>query len=224
MLEDGETVLVAVSGGKDSLLLLHYLIEKRKKVPVDYRIKALHLNTDISPHTHWTGFSDAVAALGVELDTVDISLRSRLAPGRRMNCYWCATQRRMELLKYAEAHGISKIALGHHMDDILETLLMNMMYKAEISTMLPVFRYDRLPFTIIRPLSLVHEKEIVNAVEELGYSGITSVCVCGESAKRKEIRKSLDYLCREGDYIRDSLFRAMENVRPRYLPGEEKPL
>jgi tRNA 2-thiocytidine biosynthesis protein TtcA len=78
--------------------------------------------------------------------------------------------------------------------------------------MLPLFRYDSYPYTVIRPLSLVKESEIVRVIEELGYSGITSTCVCGERSKRKAVRKSLDFLCREGDYIRDTMFRSMSNV------------
>jgi tRNA 2-thiocytidine biosynthesis protein TtcA len=218
MLDDGDTVLVAVSGGKDSLVLLHFLAEKQKSLPVDYTLKALHLNTDVSPHEHWDEYHKAVSSLGVELDSIDLSVLSRLAPGEKMNCYWCSTQRRTELLKYAEKHGCTKIALGHHLDDILETFLMNMLYKAELSTMLPLFRYDSYPYTVIRPLSLVKESEIVGVIEELGYSGITSTCVCGERSKRKEVRKSLDFLCREGDYIRDTIFRSMSNVKERYLP------
>ncbi len=220
MLEDGDTILVAVSGGKDSLVLLHHLVEKQKSLPMKYAITGLHVRTDISYNSRWPEFSKAVTAMGVELDSIDVSLTSRLVPGESMNCYWCATQRRTELLKYAGARGISKIALGHHMDDILETLFMNMMYKAELSTMLPVFTYDNYSCTIIRPLSLVKESEIVRAVDEFGLKGITSVCSCGEHSKRKEIRKSLDYLCREGEYIKDALFRAMENIKPRYLPGD----
>ena len=218
MLDDGDTVLVAVSGGKDSLVLLHYLVEKQKTLPIDYSLKAFHLNTDISPHRHWDGFSRAVSSLGVEMDSVDISIHSRLARGEKMNCYWCSTQRRTEILKYAEKHGCTKIALGHHLDDILETFLMNMLYKGEISTMLPMLRYDSYPYTIIRPLSLVKESEIIAVIEELGYGGITSTCVCGEKSRRKEVRKSLDFLCREGDFVRDNLFRAMGNVKERYLP------
>ena len=218
MLDEGDTVLVAVSGGKDSLVLLHYLVEKRKQLPVNYEIIALHLRTDVSPHEHWREYSEAVFAMGVGLHSIDISLLSRLSPGRKMNCYWCSTQKRAELLKYAIAHGCTKIALGHHMDDILETFLMNMMYRGELSTMLPVFRYDKYPCAVIRPLSLVKENEIVEVIRELGYDGITSVCPCGERTKRKDVRQSLDFLCREGDYVRDSMFRAMGNVNPRYLP------
>ncbi len=223
MLDDGDTVLVAVSGGKDSLVLLHYLVEKQKTLPVDYSIKVLHVSTDVSPHDHWDEYRKAVSSLGVELDSINISILSRLAQGEKMNCYWCFTQRRAELLKYAGKHGCTKIALGHHMDDILETFLMNMMYKSELSTMLPVFRYDSYPYTVIRPLSLVKESEIVQAIGELGYDGITSTCVCGEKSKRKEVRKSLDFMCREGDYIRDTMFRAMGNVKQRYLPNAGSP-
>jgi len=219
MLEDGDTVLVAVSGGKDSLVLLRYLVEKKKHLPVDYSVTALHLRTDIAPPEHWDEYAAAVADMGVELYSIDIPLLSRLGAGRKMNCYWCSTQKRMELLNYALAHGYAKIALGHHMDDILETFLMNMMYKAELSTMLPVFRYDKYPCTVIRPLALVKEREIVEVIRELGYEGITSVCPCSERTKQKEVRESLDFLCREGDFVRDALFRALGNANERYLPS-----
>ncbi|MBN1685626.1 MAG: tRNA 2-thiocytidine biosynthesis protein TtcA [Spirochaetales bacterium] len=219
MLADGDKVLVAVSGGKDSLVLLHYLVNKRKHLPVDYSLKALHLNTDVSPHGHWKEFTKAVAGLGVELDSIDVSVVSRLVPGRKMNCYWCSTQKRGELLAYALANGFTKIALGHHMDDILETFLMNMMYKSELSTMLPVFTYDKYPCTIIRPLALVTEREILQVAEELGYRGITDVCSCSGRTKRAEVKKSLDYLCREGDFVRDAIYKAMGNVKSRYLPN-----
>ena len=81
----------------------------------------------------------------------------RLKPGRSMNCYWCSMQRRTELIRYAMAEGFNKIALGHHLDDIVETLMMNMLYKGQISGMLPILRYEKYPVSIIRPLALCEE-------------------------------------------------------------------
>jgi hypothetical protein len=85
-----------------------------------------------------------------------------------MNCYWCSTQRRTELIRYAMERGFNKIALGHHLDDAVETLLMNMLYKGEIGGMLPLLRYRKYPLSIIRPLVLCEERQLV----EYGKKGL----------------------------------------------------
>ena len=93
-----------------------------------------------------------------------------------MNGWWCSTQRRTELLRYAMANGYNKIALGHHMDDILETLLMNMIGRGELATMPPRLKYDKYPITIIRPLCFVTEARLIEHAKAGGYSGFTCTC------------------------------------------------
>jgi tRNA(Ile)-lysidine synthase TilS/MesJ len=104
------------------------------------------------------------------------------------------------------------------MDDILETFFMNMAYRSELSTMLPVMKYDRYPHTIIRPLALVREREIVELADHLGLAALTRVCPYGEASKRTHFSQAIDLMARAGDFVRDNLFRALANPVPRYLP------
>ena len=219
MLDDGDRILVAVSGGKDSMTLLYHLLQKQHRLPVHYSVAALHIQTDFCKCGKKSGLYDVLKGWGVDYEALEVPVIGRLKPGKKMNCYWCSTQRRMELLKYATAHGFTKIALGHHMDDILETLLMNMAYKSEMSTMVPVMKYDNFPHTVIRPLALVKEREIVSFAKDLGIHNLICTCPYGVSSKRKIVREKLEFLAKDGDYIKDNMFRALSNVNTKYLPG-----
>jgi len=137
MIEPGDRILIAVSGGKDSSCLAWDLAQKRAWWDVPFEIVACHISTDLAS----AGFaapqddswiSTMMAAWQISYVHLEVPVADRLKPNRRMNCYWCSTQRRTELMRYAQANGFNKLALGHHMDDILETLLMNMLKKANL--------------------------------------------------------------------------------------------
>ena len=137
-----------------------------------------------------------------------------------MNCHWCSTQRRTELLRFADEHGFQRIALGHHMDDILETFLMNITRKGEISTMLPCLRYDRYPQWVIRPLAWVTEAETDAYAREIGYEAVRCRCGYDELSHRKVIRKALEAIIEaEGEGARERMMHALHNVEPRYMPS-----
>jgi tRNA 2-thiocytidine biosynthesis protein TtcA len=141
----------------------------------------------------------------------------RLKPGKTMNCYWCSTQRRTELIKYATEHGFNKIALGHHLDDIIETLFMNMMLKSEISTMPPVMAYEKYPVTIIRPLALVEERQILAFAEEKGFGRAVCTCPYGRNSKRRDIRKRIEALTGGSGDTKRNIFESMKHVKDGYL-------
>ena len=134
-----------------------------------------------------------------------------------MNCYWCSSQRRMELMKFAKENGFNKIALGHHLDDIIETLFMNMFYKGEMSTMLPMLKYDNYDVTIIRPLAQVKESQIVKFAEEKGILNLTCSCVYGQNSKRKELKKSISEFIKNNDSIKYNIYKSMQNINLKYM-------
>ena len=135
-----------------------------------------------------------------------------------MNCWWCSTQRRTELNNYAMEHGYNKIALGHHLDDILETLLMNALYKGELSTMPPRLKYDKYPVTIIRPLCFADEQTIIAHARRCGYKSITCTCDYQNNSARKEARKKLEALTGSDTAQKRKLFESLKNIKSEYLP------
>ncbi len=134
-----------------------------------------------------------------------------------MNCYWCATQRRTELSHYAQERGFNKIALGHHMDDMLETLLMNMLHKGEFATMPPVMPYRKFPVTIIRPLALCEERLIVEYAKDRGFLSHTCSCAFNADGERVRTRRRLEALTNGSSLAKRNLFRSMSRIRQDYL-------
>jgi tRNA 2-thiocytidine biosynthesis protein TtcA len=108
-----------------------------------------------------------------------------------MNCYWCSTQRRTELLRYAADHGFNKIALGHHLDDIIETFFMNMTDKGTLLAMPMLLRYRKYPVSLIRPLGYVEEQQIIACAEEKEILKAACTCPFGVNSKRRDIRKRI---------------------------------
>ncbi|HWR10790.1 MAG TPA: tRNA 2-thiocytidine biosynthesis TtcA family protein [Rectinemataceae bacterium] len=219
MIEEGDRILVAVSGGKDSTALACDLAAKRRWWPVNYELRAIHIATDFCNCCKKTKLVSLLESWEIPYVSIDVPVIGRLKPGRSMNCYWCSTQRRTELIRYAMANGFNKIALGHHLDDAVETLLMNMLYKSEISGMLPVLRYKKYPLSIIRPLTLCEESQIVAFAEEKDFRSAACTCPFGRESKRREVRKRIAALTGGSSAMKRSLFESAEHVNGEYLPS-----
>ena len=219
LIRPGDRVLVGLSGGKDSVTLAHQLALKSGGFSVPFEVAAVHIRTEYADLDGLERLEKLAQSVGMPFEQITISVTDRLKPGRRMNCYWCSTQRRTELLRYAEMHGYTRIALGHHMDDILETFLMNMTHKREISTMLPLLKYDRYPQWIIRPLAWVTEEETEAYAKEIGFEAVRCRCGYDTTSKRKEVRRLLEAIIeQEGPGARVRMMEALHNVQMRYMP------
>ncbi|MBU0936578.1 MAG: tRNA 2-thiocytidine biosynthesis TtcA family protein [Spirochaetes bacterium] len=168
MVQRGERILIGASGGKDSAILAYDLAKKKRQGRLNAELLALHVRNDFAPHALSPRLRSLYDQWGIPLATIDVAVEGRLKPGRQMNCYWCSTQRRTELIRYALEHEFTAVALGHHLDDVLETLFMNMMDKAQLSTMPPLLHYNKYPLKIIRPLYLVEEDQLLQFGRQLG--------------------------------------------------------
>jgi len=222
MISPGDRILIGVSGGKDSSCLARDLSMKRSWWDVPFEIEACFIASDmneagLAEKTDDSWIAARMADWGIPYKRIDVPVAGRLKPGETMNCFWCATQRRMELSRYARANGFNKLALGHHMDDILETLFMNMMRKGEFATMPPVMKYNNYPLTVIRPLALCEERQVIACARELGFASHTCTCGFNSEGARKTTRKLIENLTAGSSLAKRNIFKSMSRVKPDYL-------
>ena len=217
LIEDNDKILIGASGGKDSTLLIQYFANRSLRPNRNFEYKALHIKSDFASDFPQE-IKDLFDSWNVPFETIDVNTLERVQEGQKMSCYWCSTQRRTELLKYAIDNGYNKIALGHHMEDILETLLMNMLNKGELAAMPPKLKYDNYPVTIIRPLCYVSENRIIEYAEELGFKKYTCTCTFQDNSTRKEARRLLETITENDNTKKERLFASLKNIHPLYLP------
>ncbi len=217
MIEDGDKILVGASGGKDSTALIHYFANRQKRKDSNFSFTAFHVQSEITPALSGE-LTSVFQSWGVSPITLEVKVLGRLKEGRKMNCWWCATQRRTELLNFALSNGYNKLALGHHLDDVLETLLMNMINKGELSTMAPSMKYRNYPLTVIRPLYYADEKSIIEHGREHAYISCSCSCSYQDNSGRKKARQKLEDLT-DGDIAKKKrLLASLQNIIPEYLP------
>ncbi|HPX47065.1 MAG: tRNA 2-thiocytidine biosynthesis protein TtcA [Treponema sp.] len=221
MIEPGDRILIGASGGKDSTALVEYfgsrLLRLARHGGPSFQAAAVHVATEIgSPLA--PELAERFSAWNVPLHTLTVSVLGRLKPGRTMNCWWCSTQRRTELNEFALREGFNKIALGHHLDDILETLLMNALVKGELSTMPPRLTYEKYPVTLIRPLCFADIPMIVRHATEAGYISTTCTCTYQQNSGRRSARSKLEALTGGNYNEKLKLFTALRNIKTDYLP------
>ncbi|MGP1587849.1 MAG: tRNA 2-thiocytidine biosynthesis TtcA family protein [Treponemataceae bacterium] len=217
LIENGDKILIGASGGKDSTALVEYFVCRKKQNREQFDFTALHIASDFSEPLDYR-LVKLFNSWQVEPKVIQVDILGRLKEGKKMNCYWCSTQRRSELNNYAIEHGYNKIALGHHMDDILETLLMNVLSKGQMSTMIPRLKYEKYPVTVIRPLCFADENSIIEHANNSGYISVTCTCDYQNNSYRKKARSRLDSLTAGSSAEKRKLFESLRNIKTDYLP------
>lgn len=218
MIQDGDRILVGVSGGKDSLTLLTLLSERAKRVPIHYEILAVHVDLGFHPNGSdlLTEFFEA-KKMPYHIEFTRIAELATGPDNRENPCFLCSWERRKRIFYLAQKFGCNKIAFGHHKDDIIETLLLNIFYSAEISTMLPLQTLFKGKMTLIRPLALIEEKKIERFVKEKGFPYFPCGCPASGQSKRKRVKELIRELEQENRLVKGNIFRSLSNIKMDYL-------
>jgi tRNA 2-thiocytidine biosynthesis protein TtcA len=218
MIQDGDRIAVGVSGGKDSLTLLDHLFQRRKWVPIQYDLVAVHV--DLGFDGTGERIKPYLSQMGIpyHIDKTRIGPLAHSEINRENPCFLCARLRRQRLFELADSMGCAKLALAHHRDDIIETLLINMFYAGEIGTMTPHQTLFEGRFSIIRPLALTDEDAIRRYARARELPVIESGCPGAKGSKRSEIKAILAELAQKNTKVKGNLFRSMQNIRGNYLP------
>jgi tRNA 2-thiocytidine biosynthesis protein TtcA len=217
LIQDGDRILVGVSGGKDSLTLLHLLDERRKRVPIHYDLMAVHIDLGFG-----SGRVESLKAffeergLSYHIDQTEIGNLAHSSKNRENPCFLCSWERRKRTFYLAHQFNCNKIAFGHHKDDVIETLLLNIFYSGEISTMLPIQSLFKGKMNLIRPLFLVEEKKIERFAREMGFPVGSSGCPSSGRTKRKEVKEVIELLGRKNYRVKGNIFRSLSNVKLDY--------
>ncbi|MDR2864168.1 MAG: tRNA 2-thiocytidine biosynthesis TtcA family protein [Spirochaetaceae bacterium] len=191
LINEGDRILIAVSGGKDSTVLAMALAAVRKAVKQNYFLSALHISSDFCSCCKKIELAKALERWDIPFEDIFVPVIGRLKAGEKMNCYWCSTQRRTELIAYALSHNFNKVALGHHLDDIIETFFMNITAAGKLSGMPVLLPYRKYPLSLIRPLAYLEERQIISCAEENGLLKSACTCPYGKNSKRGDIRKKI---------------------------------
>lgn len=225
MIEDGDKIMVAVSGGKDSWVMLHVVNELRKKAPVKFDILAVNLDQGYNGYeTHI--IEDYLESKKIPYHMAEKDINKIVAEKNQGDATWCSLcsrLRRGTIYGLAEELGCNKIALGHHQDDMIETLLLNAFFVGTLGAMSPKLKSDDGKNTVIRPLIYVLESEIRQYTRDKKFPIVCCQCplMCGESShgdfKRRRIKNLIGQLEAEIPDIRNSLLASLKNIKATHL-------
>lgn len=219
LLADGDKVLIGLSGGKDSLLLTELLGRQARIFVPRIEVTAVHIRVrERNYQSDLTYLESFCREAGVPFVVRDTEIKTPEEAREKDPCFVCAWYRRKALLELAQELGCNKIALGHHRDDILHTLLMNLTFQGSFATMPPLLKLDKMPLAHIRPLCLIDEKDIVRYAELRGYQKQMRLCPFEHASSRTDIRRLFAELEKLNPDIRSSLWNAMQNIKTDYLP------
>jgi tRNA 2-thiocytidine biosynthesis protein TtcA len=224
MIEDGDKVMVCLSGGKDSYTMLDMLLQLQARAPVRFELIAVNLDQkqpDFPAHV----LPDYLTARAVPFHIIEqdtYSTVTRVIPAGKTMCSLCSRLRRGALYTWAAANGIAKIALGHHRDDILATFFLNMFYQAQLKAMPPKLRSDDGRHVVIRPLAYCRESDIAEYAAQRQFPLIPcNLCGSQDNLQRQAVQRMLAEWERQQPGRSENVFRALGHVSPSQLADRE---
>ena len=221
LIEEGDCILVGLSGGKDSLALLELLARRSRIYKPKFSVVAAHVvMKNIAYESDQTYLREYAESLGVPYVCYEMEFDPS-SDTRKSPCFLCSWNRRKAHFTVAKEQGCNKIALGHHMDDILETLLMNMTFQGAFSTMPPRLVMRKFDMTIIRPMCLVHEADLKEMAALRGFRKQVKNCPYEKDSHRSDMKEVLARLEAMNPEARYSLWGSMNNIQHDMLPIEE---
>lgn len=220
LIEEGDRIMVGLSGGKDSYALMHVLDLLRKRSPVKFTLLGVNLDQG-QPGFTQNVIADWCKERGFEHRMIQedtFSIVTDKIPEGKAYCSLCSRLRRGILYDTAESLGCSKIALGHHRDDIIETLLLNLFFAGQLKAMPPRLESDDGRNTVIRPLCYAPEEEIIEFAELMAFPILPcNLCGSQDGLQRNQIKKLLATLSESHPHLKSSVLNALKNVRPTHL-------
>lgn len=221
LIDDGDHILIGLSGGKDSLALTELLAGRSKLLKPRFKMSVVHVvMTNIAYESDTSYFEEFTRALDVPLYIRETSFNPS-TDKRKSPCFLCSWNRRKQLFELAKELGCNKIALGHHMDDVVATLLMNMTFQGSISSMPPLLKMNKFDMQIIRPMCLIEEKDLIALAALRNYKKQVKNCPYESQTNRKvmgEVLKQLETISPQAKY---SLWASMSNVDLDLLPKKK---
>lgn len=220
MIQEGDKILVGFSGGKDSFALLEILLTFQKKKKVKYEVMPVIIHNnfgDIDYTSTIAYFEKRGLKYHIEYTKIADVIKKEMAESEKY-CFLCARLRRGILAKLARDFGCNKIALGHNLDDAMQTYLMNILYSSKVEPLKPNYVSDDGEYSVIRPLIHVREDHIVEYVKEAGFDIVKQNCILKpENSKRERIKLILDDLGAENKFIYSSMRVSMDKIVDEFM-------
>lgn len=223
MIQDGDRIVVGLSGGKDSMTLLHLLLYLKQKAPIDFFLQPVYIDPgfDGGFNAELAGYISGLG-LSLHVELTDHGLLAHSDANTENPCFLCSRLRRKRLFELAREFNCTKLALGHHKDDLIETFMMNILYAGEVSTMLPYQPMFGGAFAVIRPMAYAESAHIKRYVADMQLPVYKNPCPSSGVTKRQEIRDMLRDLYYKNRKVKGNIFHAMSNIKLDYLLKKER--